>query len=114
LKDNRKSERIDARLRCWCEGDNVTFYARIANLSEGGLFLRTRTPLGLGSKAVLRFQTDDPREEVRAEATVVWTRAEQTSGPAGMGLRFEQVDSRIVDAIRRIMADEQRSKSRSI
>ena len=38
--ENRKSARVPTRLRCWCEGENVTVYARIGNLSEGGLFLR--------------------------------------------------------------------------
>jgi uncharacterized protein (TIGR02266 family) len=112
LKDNRKSERVDARLRCWCEGDNVTFYARVANLSEGGLFLRTSTPLATGAHAVVRLQgSGEAGEEVRAEATVVWTRDQQIGGPAGMGLRFEGLDPKILNAIRRIMAVELRSKS---
>src|SRR6185369_3065374 len=50
LAENRKTERVPSRLRCWCEGENVTVYARIGNLSEGGLFLRTSTPLERGSK----------------------------------------------------------------
>jgi uncharacterized protein (TIGR02266 family) len=103
LKENRKSGRIDARLRCWCEGERVTFYARIANLSEGGMFLRTRTPLELGAPALLRFPGKDPGEEISAQATVMWTRDEHGSWPAGMGLRFDQVDSRILEAIRRII-----------
>jgi uncharacterized protein (TIGR02266 family) len=111
LKENRKSERVDARLRCWCEGGNVTFYARIANLSEGGLFLRTSTPLEEGSRAILRLQGGEPGEEIRAEATVVWTRPDHHVGPAGMGMRFEHMDSRILEAIRRIMTMELRSKT---
>jgi uncharacterized protein (TIGR02266 family) len=112
LKDNRKSERVDSRLRCWCEGDNVTFYARVGNLSEGGLFLRTSTPLSRGTHAIVRLQGQgEPSEEVRAEATVVWTREQHLGGPAGMGLRFEGLDPKIIGAIRRIMAIELRSKS---
>jgi uncharacterized protein (TIGR02266 family) len=111
LKDNRKFERVEARLRCWCEGDNVTFYARIANLSEGGLFLRTSTPLERGSRAVVRLQTQELPEEVRAAATVVWTRGDHLAGPAGMGLRFEGVDPKLLEAIRRIMAVEQRARA---
>lgn len=111
MKDNRKTERVDARLRCWCEGSNVTFYARIANLSEGGLFLRTSTPLEEGARTILRLQGRDPGEEIRTEAIVVWKREDHGTWPAGMGLRFEGVDSRILDAIRRIIAAEQRQKS---
>src|SRR5437773_1430179 len=69
--ENRKFARVPTRLRCWCEGENVTVYARIGNLSEGGLFLRTSTPLSEGSKATVRFGQDS---SIEATATVVWCR----------------------------------------
>ncbi len=55
LAENRKHARVPSRLRCWCEGENVTVYARVGNLSEGGLFLRTSTPLATGAVATVRF-----------------------------------------------------------
>ena len=70
LADNRKTERVPSRLRCWCEGENVTVYARIGNLSEGGLFLRTSTPLERGSRTVVRFGESN----IEATAQVVWAR----------------------------------------
>jgi len=106
LRENRKHKRVDARLRCWCEADAVTFYARTANLSEGGLFLRTRTPLDRGTRAVVRLQGQGDLEELSTEAVVVWNRPDPQSGPAGMGLRFESVDSETVGRIRRIMGAE--------
>jgi uncharacterized protein (TIGR02266 family) len=80
--------RVLSRLRCWCEGENVTFYARVGNLSEGGLFLRTRTPLETG--AITRLRLNDGPETVEATATVVWARADGQE--SGMGLRFEALD----------------------
>lgn len=107
--ENRKFERIDARLRCWCEGDSVTFYARMGNLSEGGLFVRTSTPLERGSQALIRFET---REDcsVQAKAKVMWTRAESNGHPAGMGLQFEDIDSTALEVIRRIIENEHRNR----
>jgi uncharacterized protein (TIGR02266 family) len=102
LPDNRKFNRVPSRLRCWCEGENITVYARIGNLSEGGLFLRTSTPLERGSKAVLRFG----EALVEAHARVVWARVEGQGGPAGMGLQFEVVDEGARDAIRRLIETE--------
>ena len=105
--DNRKFERVVSRLRCWCEGENITVYARIGNLSEGGIFVRTSTPLERGSKATLRFGTDG----VQAPARVVWSRMEGQGGPPGMGLVFEEIPEVVRDAIRRLI-DEDRSPSK--
>lgn len=107
MTDNRKHSRVTSRLRCWCEGDNITVYARIGNLSEGGLFLRTSTPLERGAKAVVRFGGDKP---VEAVARVVWSRVEGQGGPPGMGLEFETIDESIRDAIRRLIEMEKLQK----
>ena len=96
--NNRKFERVSTRLRCWCEGENITVYARIGNLSEGGIFLRTSTPLERGSKATLRIGTN-----LEALARVVWSRMEGQGGPPGMGLEFENIDEGVREAIRALM-----------
>jgi uncharacterized protein (TIGR02266 family) len=76
--------------RCWCEADGITLYARLVNVSEGGVFIRTFAPLQQGSPARLRFVLDGTGREVQAEAVVVWIREagpEPVPAP-GMGLRF--------------------------
>ncbi|MBI3182908.1 MAG: TIGR02266 family protein [Myxococcales bacterium] len=109
MTDNRKYDRLPSRLRCWCEGDNVTVYARIGNLSEGGLFVRTSTPLAEGARAVLRFGMGEA-QEVEAHATVVWTRSSGAAGPPGMGLRFDDVDAPKLELIRKIIQSEQNGR----
>lgn len=98
--------RYRSRLRCWCEGENVTVYARIGNLSEGGLFLRTSTPLRQGSQATVRLR-DAAGREVSVAATVVWTSEGGDGGPPGMGLRFDKVDEKSLELIRQIIIGEQ-------
>lgn len=105
--EQRKHERVESRIRCWCEAENVTVYARIGNLSEGGLFLRTSTPLQEGARAVLRFR--DQQTEVSAPARVVWTSG-GGERPAGMGLQFESVDEQQLARIRELIRGEQRTK----
>jgi uncharacterized protein (TIGR02266 family) len=82
----------------------VTVYARIGNLSEGGLFLRTSTPLTEGSKATVRFGQDSAIEAV---ATVVWCRGDGDSGPPGMGLRFEVIEGNRLEQLRKLIQNEQ-------
>jgi len=112
LRDNRKHERVEARLRCWCEGENVTFYARMGNISEGGLFLRTSTPLETGSETVVRFETRESAE-VSARARVMWSRQDGNGSPSGMGLRFETIDDQALAVIRRIIENERLSKQQT-
>ncbi len=99
--DNRKWQRVGSKLRCWCEGENITVYARVGNLSEGGMFLRTSTPLKRGSQTRLRFGSSS----LEATARVVWIRSVDAGeeGPPGMGLEFENIDDRVRDAIRALM-----------
>ena len=107
MSDNRKTQRVASRLRCWCEGENITVYARIGYLSEGGIFVRTSTPLERGTRATLRFGTAG----VEAPARVVWSRMEGQGGPPGMGLVFEELKEGVLDAIRRLI-EEDRSPSK--
>ncbi len=106
-RDNRKYSRISARLRCWCESDSVTFYARIGNISEGGLFLRTSTPLQQGVRTRVRLG-DPATPSLDAEALVVWARAEEQGGPAGMGLQFDALDEGSRGRLKEIIAQQQR------
>lgn len=101
--ENRKFQRVPSRLRCWCEGENVTVYARVGNLSEGGMFLRTSTPLERGARAVLRFGAEPG---VEAPATVMWARPEAAGTPAGMGLRFEELDGTRRELIKELVERE--------
>lgn len=103
LEDLRKFARVASRLRCWCEGENVTVYARIGNLSEGGLFLRTSTPLQQGSRTTVRFG----EANIEASAQVVWARSnEGAEGPPGMGLMFVDVDEIRRQEIRKLIEGE--------
>lgn len=105
MKDNRKHARVESRLRCWCEGDNVTFYARVGNISEGGLFLRTSTPLARGTRTVVKLVIDE-RGAVQAPARVVWARDEADDGSAGMGLVFEELGEMELERLRRLIDHE--------
>lgn len=81
--------------RCWCQCGSITVYAEIDDLSEGGAFVRTFAPLREGSKASLQWTLPGSSEDIEAEAVVVWSRRKGTreqDPPAGMGVRFAQLD----------------------
>lgn len=107
--ENRRHSRVYTRLRCWCEGENVTVYARVGNLSEGGLFLRTSTPMPVGSRTTLRFRGPNGEgevDEVSAEAVVIWASTSGGEQPAGMGLQFAPMDATRLELIRRMVGEQ--------
>ncbi|WP_240486588.1 TIGR02266 family protein [Hyalangium minutum] len=105
--DNRKSGRVTSRMRCWCEGDNVTLYSRVGNLSEGGLFLRTSTPMREGTRTAVRLGAgEESGQAFQTMAKVVWTRQNGKSWPPGMGLQFEPLDATSLERLRQIISHE--------
>lgn len=105
--ENRKYGRVPSRIRCWCEGENITLYSRVGNLSEGGLFLRTSTPLQAGTRTTVRLGAgEESGSELHALAKVVWTRKNGLPWPPGMGLQFEPLDASSLERLRQIISYE--------
>jgi uncharacterized protein (TIGR02266 family) len=77
--------------------------AYTSNLSKGGLFIETETPLPVGAELVLRFTIPGAELPIEVGGVVAWLRPEMVEGkPAGMGVEFEQLDARhgqIVDQV---------------
>ncbi len=76
-----------------------------ANISPGGLFLRTRNPRPPGTVVELEFRLGDGFELIKGRGEVVWVRAEDEgpSRPAGIGLRFLELSEGSRDLIYRIV-----------
>ncbi len=68
-------------------GDTITAVLTL-NLSKGGIGIRTMSPLGVGSKARIRFRLPGARREIEADARVAWS-----DRRIGMGLQFERLEA---------------------
>jgi type IV pilus assembly protein PilZ len=92
-----------------CEAEDTFLYASIANISELGIFVRTTTPLPVGSRLTLRFAPPGWSSCFVLQGAVQWINEAHplraTLNP-GMGIRFVDLtlDDReqIVAAIRTI------------
>jgi uncharacterized protein (TIGR02266 family) len=58
------------------------------NISEGGIFLRTDTPLAVGTKIRLTISLPNIPALLDADGEVAWNRPASPDEPAGMGVRF--------------------------
>ena len=70
------------------------------DLSTGGLFVRTSTPLGVGKRITLEIQVVGEPAAWSALGRVVWVRPQAAPGmPAGMGVKLIDVEDTVVAAI---------------
>ena len=84
MPENRRSKRVPAKLKVWCEGDDFTLLAETVNVSQSGMFVRSPNPLRVGE--CLRVNIEDLGSV--AEVEVCWTRDAADSGRGGMGVRI--------------------------
>lgn len=92
-----------------CETEDTFLYAKITNISEMGIFVRTTDPLPVGTQLTLRFAPPQMREPFVLQGTVQWVnelRPLHDNPNPGMGIRFMSLTpadrEQIVETIRTI------------
>ncbi len=83
------------------------------DLSESGMFLRSTDPRPPGAVFNFRFQLGEDLSLIEGRAEVVWTRRkpEGRDRPAGMGVRFLNLDVASRQLIRRLVEQRQKAES---
>jgi len=103
----RDSRRVPLETRVQFKFDRFTGFISefSANISPGGMFIRTRAPQPPGTVLDLEFRLGDGFELIKGTGEVVWNRTEDegTDRPAGMGLRFLELSQGSKDLIYRIV-----------
>lgn len=109
--ENRKQPRAPLELRVDYQRMNTFFADYTKNLSKGGTFIKTRTPLPVGTTLVFRLGIPTLPDPVDLRGEVSWTldsaAAEHARTDPGMGIRFLFDDDAqkyaFEDAIERLM-----------
>ena len=108
--ERRRHPRVPSRQRCWCEGDDITLYAQINDVSEGGLSLRTAARLVPGSR--VRVWLPVAAGVLELPARVAWCRERpRPGGEVGVGLRFEAPAPSASEALRGLLSSLRRARS---
>jgi uncharacterized protein (TIGR02266 family) len=108
---NDKAPRAPTNLRIKFRSANVEqFIERYSvDVSRGGIFIRTREPLPVGSRLKLEFQLLDAAPLLSGEGTVTWIRA---ADPAradltpGMAVRFDKLTPNSQATLDKILAEK--------
>jgi len=86
----RDTERASVHMEVSYKESGSFIKSYILNVSGGGLFIKTATPLPLDSKVTLSLTLPDDPEIMKLEGIVVWTNPKggKNSFPRGMGIKF--------------------------
>jgi len=101
----RRDSRIPAKLEVAYRTQGAFLMAYSVNLSKGGVFLETATPLAIGTEVTLRLEVPDAGE-FELVGLVAWVRQAEPDGlPDGMGIKLRELDERYGDLIDRMVQD---------
>jgi uncharacterized protein (TIGR02266 family) len=109
--NTRQGKRTPVTLKIKFKSETLEqFIERYAvDVSQGGIFIRTKEPLAVGTQMKFEFQLRDASPLISGEGTVVWTRENDPSRPAiapGMGVRFDRLNEGSQQVLERILAEK--------
>ena len=93
---------LPVSLRLSFKTDDDLRQVYISNLSSGGVFVRTRSPLPIGTDVVMEISVSDEAPIV-IRGKVVWERLTEQgqAGETGFGVRFQEpVDPRLLAMVK--------------
>ncbi|MBA3456869.1 MAG: TIGR02266 family protein [Deltaproteobacteria bacterium] len=109
--NTRQGKRTPVTLKIKFKSETLEqFIERYAvDVSQGGIFIRTKEPLAVGTQMRFEFQLRDASPLIGGEGTVVWTRENDPSRPAiapGMGVRFDRLAEGSQNVLERILSEK--------
>ncbi|HMG56861.1 MAG TPA: TIGR02266 family protein, partial [Kofleriaceae bacterium] len=109
--NTRQGKRTPVTLKIKFKSETLEqFIERYAvDVSQGGIFIRTKEPLAVGTQMRFEFQLRDASPLIAGEGTVVWTRENDPSRPAiapGMGVRFDRLADGSQGILERILTEK--------
>ena len=106
-----KETRVPVNLRIKFRSETIEqFVERYAvDVSRGGIFIRTREPLAVGTQLKFDFQLQNTSPLMAGEGTVVWIREHDPNRAGvtpGMGVRFDKLTPASQSVLDKILADK--------
>ena len=94
-ENGRSFTRVPLKVEVNLQSEDTFFTGFSENVSEGGLFVATDAPFGMGTRLTVQLSMMGGAPE-SLPVVVRWIRPANSSGglPAGMGVQFEGLDDR--------------------
>jgi type IV pilus assembly protein PilZ len=104
----RKDPRLPKTLSLAYKDRQSFVKAYTANVSLGGLFIKTENPLPKEEKFQLKLQLPDIPEPMMIQCQVAWSRrpgGQGEAGPAGMGIMFMEMSPKDDQVFKRYLRE---------
>ena len=107
IADKQASLRVPSHLRVSFDSYGELRECLMTNISRGGVFVATPSPLPIGTPFKLRIHVGESGEihELSGEVACVNTGADMKSGSQGMGIRFCNLSEEQQALVRRLYGD---------
>lgn len=106
--ERRTTNRAELVVRVDYQTVDELFSEFARNINEGGIFVKTETPHGVGTSVDLQFKLPGSDEPVRITGTVMHLSSGNAGDPLGMGIEFSELNAstrdRINDLVRKLRA----------
>ena len=99
--DRRRYPRLKIELDVDVTSEHNFYSTHTRDISEGGLFVDTDTPLPVGTKVQVQLNLDGLA--IEADARVAWQFRDAHGRVDGLGLRFQSLGEQALEAIRWFM-----------
>lgn len=96
---SRSEPRIPKSLSVSYKDKKSFLTAYTGNISGGGLFIKTETPLPVGEKFLLKLQLPEIPDPLKIQCMVIWANKQEENEAVGMGIKFSEMsdkDNRIL------------------
>ena len=85
IKDNRRHPRKDTSIYAICSGHDCYFRDYIKNISAGGIFIETQSPLFVNQQITITFFLPGAQRPIKIKGKVVRT------DPKGIAVEFDEI-----------------------
>lgn len=100
--DKRRYKRAELRAQVDWDSDHNEYSGYTENVSEGGAFVATPSPLAIGEPLDLKI-TLATGEDLVIRTRVAWVRPASEEAAGGMGVQFVDLTDEIRDRIRKFV-----------
>lgn len=101
-RERRKHPRLKFEVPVDIKSGHYLFVARTADLSEGGVFIRTPAHIKQGSTVHLHLKLEN-RQTITVVGTVCWRRNNEDGSQEGVGVQFEEMSPHARSVLRGFM-----------
>lgn len=94
---DRAEPRVKRKLSVSYRDKKSFLNAYTENISNGGIFLKTNSPLPKGTSIFLRLQLPDIPAPLEIDSLVIWSNRQEDGDktkPSGMGIQFRDMDKK--------------------